>query len=112
MNEDVTSVHAEVSAAPLEQETSLKQVQFNRGHIDASPCQKSEPKLICETKLVSCDRPIFVNGKEIKCIEEDCKETVVCTPCGGSDGNDEFDAIDLGDQRRGEGPLPVDPLPF
>lgn len=81
----------------------------------ASTCQKCEPKVVCEQKFVPCDPPVLVNGRNITCLIEDCREEQVCTPCGGDGDTDQFSGIrDLlsGAGEGGRTPPTVDPLPF
>jgi hypothetical protein len=78
----------------------------------ARQCETCTTKPVCEQKLVPCDPPVVVNGREIKCLEEICRDELVCTPCGAGGELDGTGGIDPGILGGLGGISPIDPLPF
>jgi hypothetical protein len=90
-----------------------KKALFRNGLADATPCQNCTTKEVCTQKLVPCDPPVFVNGRQIMCLEEVCRDELVCTPCGSEGEFDGFAGIDPEDILDGPGGFPpIDPAPF
>jgi hypothetical protein len=82
------------------------------GFVGAGSCQTCQPKTVCRQRLVPCNPPIEVNGRQIMCLEDDCREEMVCTPCGTEGAIDELHGLDL-DRLGGPGGfLPIDPSPL
>ena len=88
-----------------------KKALFRNAVLDASPCQNCTTKEVCTQKLVPCDPPVFVNGRQIMCLEEVCRDEVVCTPCGAEGQFDDLSEIDPAILGGLGGISPIDPLP-
>src|SRR6185436_3425459 len=81
--------------------------------LDGSQCQRCTTQHVCEQELVPCDPPVEVNGRQIRCLREVCRDQLVCTPCDAEGGFDGFSGFDPDDILDGIGRFPpIDPPPF